>query len=185
MMSLTCSNCQTQLLEHAKFCSECGTQVTVSEEKPAPRFCNFKLHPWTTLLVAVILGFVILVVAGYAFNWSWTGFREYKLWDWLTILVLPSVLTSLSIGYAIDQILAGNKKKQWRRLWMILITIALVGFIVSIIGGYAFHWSWTGFSDNKFSQWVQLLIIPVAQLLVALWFTSHPIKLGKSGALTW
>jgi len=36
-MALSCPNCQAQLPDDAKFCAECGTQV--SEEKPKPRFC--------------------------------------------------------------------------------------------------------------------------------------------------
>ncbi len=145
----------------------------------------FKLHPWTTLLVAVTLGFVILIAAGYVFNWSWTGFSGDKLWDWLELLVLPGVLTSLSIWFAVDQRLAGNKKEQrrWGALWIILITVALLALIVLIIGGYAFNWDWTGFSDNKLSDWLRLLLVPFVLPLVSVWFTNHPIKLSRSVSL--
>ncbi len=36
-MALSCSNCGKELPDDAKFCAECGTQV--SEEKPKPHFC--------------------------------------------------------------------------------------------------------------------------------------------------
>lgn len=38
-VALSCTNCQTQLTDDAKFCPECGTQVIAPEDKPQPRFC--------------------------------------------------------------------------------------------------------------------------------------------------
>jgi len=235
-MPLTCSICQIPLPDNAKFCSECGTQVTVSEEKPAPRFSNviytilvnfgqfivrevnrilfycsvavkqgkvmrqitrqntskFKALFWLTLLVGVILGFVILVLAGYASNWWWTGFRTYHLWDWLTLLAFPVVLAYVSIWFfvvqnKVRQNLDEKHKKeeqQWlSKRWAILIIVVLVGFIVSLIGGYKYNWEWTGFSGQTLENWGQLLVIPfVLPLLVAVWCTNHPNKLEKSGA---
>jgi hypothetical protein len=34
----------------------------------------------------------LLVVAGYAFDWRWTGFRGNTFWDWLHLLLVPFLL---------------------------------------------------------------------------------------------
>jgi len=41
-------------------------------------------------LAGVALG--LLVIAGYAFNWHWTGFRGNTFWDWLHLLLVPFLL---------------------------------------------------------------------------------------------
>ena len=41
-------------------------------------------------LAGVALG--LLVVAGYAFDWAWTGFRGNTFWDWLHLLLVPFLL---------------------------------------------------------------------------------------------
>lgn len=33
--------------------------------------------------------FVVLVIAGYAVPWTWTGFTGNTLWDWLHLMLLP------------------------------------------------------------------------------------------------
>ena len=62
-----------------------------------------------------------------------------------------------------------------------LILIALIAtlvalFVLTIIGGYELHWSWTGFegtdkTDKTLYDWLQLLIIPVVIAIVGLWFS--------------
>ena len=37
-----------------------------------------------------------------------------------------------------------------------------MAWIVTIIGGYAGGWEWTGYSGNTLWEWVQLLLAPVA-----------------------
>jgi uncharacterized protein YjbI with pentapeptide repeats len=37
-----------------------------------------------------------------------------------------------------------------------------MGILTVLIGGYAFHWSWTGFITKTFWDWMQLLIVPAA-----------------------
>jgi hypothetical protein len=32
------------------------------------------------------------VVAGYALDWRWTGFRGNTFWDWLHLLLVPFLL---------------------------------------------------------------------------------------------
>jgi uncharacterized protein YjbI with pentapeptide repeats len=52
------------------------------------------------------------------------------------------------------------------------IVSGIIGFIVLIFSGYWFHWSWTGFNKTLW-DWMQLLIIPVALALVAIWFNRN------------
>ncbi len=58
---------------------------------------------WVTIGVIVLVGLIGLIFAEYWFNWDWTGFNEHigprvpqyqptkTLWDWLQLLVIPSV----------------------------------------------------------------------------------------------
>jgi hypothetical protein len=55
-----------------------------------------------------------------------------------------------------------------------------VVLIVLIIGGYALNWDWTGFSDNKLSDWLRLLFVPFVLPLVTVWFTAHPSESGSA-----
>jgi hypothetical protein len=36
-----------------------------------------------------------------------------------------------------------------------------VGWLVSIVGGYALSWSWTGYQGNTLWDWLQLLLLPL------------------------
>lgn len=68
------------------------------------------------------------------------------------------------------------------------IIIACVFGIVSLIGGYFFNWTWTGFGPyispptsgfqraKTLYDWLQLFIIPVSLALVAVWFNRHERK---------
>lgn len=60
-----------------------------------------------------------------------------------------------------------EKQKRWRVLGTALLVVVLVGFMITIIGGYAFSWTWTGFGDNKLWEWLNLLILPVTLALGA------------------
>lgn len=55
------------------------------------------------LIGAAFAVFLVVVVGGYAFNWSWTGFRGNTLWEWLQLLVLPVVLTGGGIWFNMHQ----------------------------------------------------------------------------------
>ncbi len=60
-----------------------------------------------------------------------------------------------------------EKQKKWRVLWIAFLVVVLVGFMITVIGGYAFSWAWTGFGDNKLWEWLNLLILPVTLALGA------------------
>ena len=36
----------------------------------------------------------------------------------------------------------------WNRYWGVILTVALLFFAISVIGGLYFHWSWTGFAGE-------------------------------------
>ncbi len=47
---------------------------------------------------------------------------------------------------------------------------ALLVLAVTLVGGYALHWSWTGFTaNNQLWDWMQLLLLPVALATFPLW----------------
>lgn len=47
---------------------------------------------WRVFLIVLLIAFAIVVIGGYDFNWTWTGFKGNKLWDWWKLLLLPFVL---------------------------------------------------------------------------------------------
>jgi hypothetical protein len=49
-----------------------------------------------------------------------------------------------------------------------------VVLVVLILGGYAGHWAWTGFSDNDtLWDWLQLLLLPIALATLPIWVRHH------------
>ncbi len=58
----------------------------------------------------------------------------------------------------------------------ITVAIALVALV--LLGGYQFHWDWTGFNGSNTSgktlwDWLQLLFIPIVLTLGAIWYTAR------------
>jgi hypothetical protein len=46
-----------------------------------------------TVITAIVLAaFVAVVLGGYLGGWSWTEFTGNTLWDWLHLLLLPTVI---------------------------------------------------------------------------------------------
>jgi DNA segregation ATPase FtsK/SpoIIIE-like protein len=44
------------------------------------------------VIAIVLIGVLAFIFAGYWFHWSWTGFLNKTLWDWLQLLIIPVVL---------------------------------------------------------------------------------------------
>ena len=61
-------------------------------------------------------------------------------------------------------------RKQRHRLQWGGISLLLIGILTVLVGGYAFHWSWTGF-DKTLWDWMQLLIVPAALAVASFLFT--------------
>lgn len=76
---------------------ELPTVYTPSAGKTS-RFSIFVL----AITCAVII-LVLLALGSYSFGWTWTGFKNNTLWDWLKLLLLPVVLTTASVWYTLQQ----------------------------------------------------------------------------------
>ena len=44
------------------------------------------------ILVSLCVPLAVLLIGGYGFNWSWTGFAGNTLWDWLHLLLVPAAI---------------------------------------------------------------------------------------------
>ena len=51
-----------------------------------------RLRPARAALTLAGIALGLLVIAGYAFDWRWTGFRGNTFWDWLHLLLVPFLL---------------------------------------------------------------------------------------------
>jgi hypothetical protein len=105
-----------------------------------------------------IMAFTGFVLAGYLVPISWAGFSDQKLWNWIGLLVLPAAL-------AITAALTGRGIRYQGRLlrpYESGLVIALVaGWIVTVIGGYALRWAWTGYLNNTLRDWLEMLLVPL------------------------
>ena len=59
--------------------------------------------------------------------------------------------------------------KSTQRLTRIAALVAFLAILAFIIVGAVFHWAWAGF-DKPLYDWMQLLIIPIALALIAIYF---------------
>jgi hypothetical protein len=102
---------------------------------------------------ALVLAFAVLVIVGYAAHLRWTGFPGNKLWDWFGLIMLPLSLAAV---------------RAWRSLHRSLTRGQIAGIVaiaaafgLFVAGGYALHWTWTGFQGNTLWDWVQLMAAPI------------------------
>jgi hypothetical protein len=109
-------------------------------------------HRHRRALVAGALGFLALAAAGYVVPMPWTGFTGNTLWDWLELLLLPTVVATASL---------------WASTWpparMHLAVVAVAAGVLGVIAvlGYTIPWHWTGFSGNTAWDWIKLLLVPI------------------------
>lgn len=127
---------------------------------------------------AVLAAWTGFVIAGYVIPLRWTGFSSQTLWNWIELLLLPTVvagtmaLTSLRLRPAA----VFRSLRPYQRA--ILAALA-AGWVVTVIGGYALRWTWTGYpQNNTLWDWLQLLLLPLVfptVLLPALlnWITGN------------
>ena len=104
------------------------------------------------LILAGLICFACVVLAGYLVPLEWTGFTGNTLWDWLELALLPVVLATATLWPAPGELR--------RRHWM-LIGLGAAGFLAVVLAGYLVPWEWTGFSDNTGWDWLKLLLLPV------------------------
>ncbi len=108
-------------------------------------------------LVVAALVLVVLVIGGYTLNWTWTGFKGNTLWDWLRLLILPVVLSTVTIWF--------TKRPKWRVEWTVLLAGVVLVLVVLAIGSYAFNWKWT--------------VLPAALAFAPLWVTAHEYRSSR------
>jgi len=78
-------------------------------------------------LLAVSIAVIVMVIAGYIFQWDWTGLSPYispthpkdsdyqrgkTLWDWLQLLIIPAVLAVG--GYVFNLTVSRNEQESTR-----------------------------------------------------------------------
>ncbi len=115
---------------------------------------------WRELVVALLVGMGAFIALSYGLRWSWTGFEGKQLWDWLNLIVLPTVLGLCGLW------LGGDRPP---RYWRPLVAIGAVAFVILVIGGYRLHWKWTGFEGNTLWDWLNLLVLPFAVPAAFIW----------------
>jgi hypothetical protein len=103
---------------------------------------------------AAVLGLagVIVVFAVHGRQWRWTGFGGKQLWDWLHLMLFPVVVVLLP-----EWVRKGEPFGPRERGIAVMV---LIGFVVLLIGGYDWGWTWTGFTGNSFHDWLALMIAP-------------------------
>jgi uncharacterized protein YjbI with pentapeptide repeats len=77
----------------------------------------------------------------------------------------------------------------WQQIQTHPVVSVLIAFIIAlvvlvILGGYLFHWDWTGFNGNNKSgktlwDWMQLLFIPVVLAIAGFWFNHRERKAAE------
>ena len=105
------------------------------------------------VLIAAGAVFVVIVVAGYAVPWAWTGFSGNRLWDWLNLAALPLAVALIPVIVEL--------REGWRPRHTATATVAGVAFAVVVLGGYLAPWRWTGFTGNTGWDWLHLLLLPL------------------------
>jgi hypothetical protein len=104
-------------------------------------------------LICVVVGFVALVVLGYAVPWKWTGFPGNKLWDWLVLILLPVVVATIRLWPEVRRRFSPRHAVGFTALVSALVALVLVGYLKP--------WTWTGFTGNTLWDWIQLLAVPL------------------------
>jgi hypothetical protein len=107
------------------------------------------------ICTAAIAAWTGLVIAGYLIPLNWTGFRGQTLWAWLNLLVLPAAVT---IMMALAGVRARRPQARPRPYQKAIIAVLAAGWIVTLIGGYALQWQWTGYAGNTGWGWLGIFL---------------------------
>jgi hypothetical protein len=102
---------------------------------------------------AALAVFAVFVLVGYEAPLGWTGFGGNHLWNWITLLLLPVTLVLVQTWLVTEREV---------RAWHVAFLAALVAaWLVTIVGGYAWDWAWTGYQGNTLWDWLQLTLTPL------------------------
>ncbi len=120
---------------------------------------------WRRLWSAVAVVFALTIVLGYTLEWSWTGFGDEALWDWLHLLLFPIVLLALPEWF--------QRGAPFGPVGLAIAVPTMLAWTLIIVGGYGWGWRWTGFTGNTFRDWLALLIAPFLLPAACRWFHVH------------
>ena len=105
------------------------------------------------MLAGAVLAFAGFVAAGYLVPLTWTGFKGNTLWDWMTLLLLPLALMTVKLWPSTAREIGPGH--------ITFLAALAVALAVTLIGGYAGNWSWTGYPGNTLWDWLSLVLGPV------------------------
>jgi hypothetical protein len=105
------------------------------------------------MYVTAAAAFAALVLAGYLVPLNWTGFPGNTLWDWTGLMLLPVAVASARFLPAVVRSLRPCQKRG-------IATVA-AAWALTIVGGYSWHWTWTGYQGNTLWDWLGLLLLPL------------------------
>jgi hypothetical protein len=132
-------------------------------------------HRYMDRRVRIVLGvlllmFLVIVVLGYAMQWTWTGFSGQKLWDWLGLILLPFVIVTVRYW--------SELRPRLLRRHVVVATAFATALTAIIVVGYVRPWEWTGFTGNTLWDWIQLVAVPLLFPLVITPAAVHLISTG-------
>jgi hypothetical protein len=110
------------------------------------------------IYAVVIVAWTGFVIAGYLIPLKWTGFQDQKLWNWLGLLVLPA---AVAVAVTLLDMSARRVKIRLGPYQKVIIAALAAGWIVTVIGGYALQWKWTGYvgkHPRTLWDWLALLL---------------------------
>ena len=128
--------------------------------------------------MAAAAGFGGFVLAGYLVPLRWTGFAGNTLWSWFELLLLPTAVVTVPLLPRLARSMRPGPKGA--------VAVLGVGWLISIVGGYALSWSWTGYQGNTLWDWLQLLLLPliVPTVLVPIagrWVSGQRVEPEQAG----
>jgi len=108
---------------------------------------------WRVTFGLAVVAFAGFVAAGYLVPLKWTGFPGTTLWSWWGLILLPVAVTTLITWPSAGRSLGAHHKAA--------IALLVTGWVITVIGGYALRWSWTGYQGNTLWDWLKLLLLPL------------------------
>jgi len=116
----------------------------------------------TAALLAGSAGLAVAFWGAYDRHWRWTGFRgRADLWDWLHVVVLPLAFAVMPLWF--------RHRSRLGRSRHLLVAAFGGAFALLVALGYALHLEWTGFPGNTLWDWLELLVLPLAVVLLPVW----------------
>jgi FHA domain len=107
------------------------------------------------LYAVLVVAWTGFVIAGYLIPIKWAGFSGMNLWHWLLLLADPAAVAT---AIALFDMSARGAKIRLGPYQKIIIVTLVAAWIVTMIGGYALHWRWTGYSRKGLWDWLGVLL---------------------------